>query len=49
MENVAAFEVARAMRTKFGGDSLLECKEQFEAYVGLARQLPLDPPSATIA
>ncbi len=49
MENVVAFEIARAMRTKFGGDSLLECREQFEAYMGLARQLPLDPPAATIA
>lgn len=49
VENVVAFEVARAFRQKFGGDSLVEVRGQFENYMKLARMLPLDPPSATIA
>jgi len=49
LENVAAFEVARSLREKFGGDSLLEVRDQFARYLALARQLPLGPPIATIA
>jgi chorismate synthase len=49
VENVVAFEVARAAREKFGGDSMVEVRAQFEAYLKLARQLPLGPPTATIA
>jgi chorismate synthase len=41
MESVIAFEVARALREKFGGDSLLEMKMQLEAYQDAARRLPL--------
>jgi chorismate synthase len=39
LENVVAFEVARAMRTKFGGDSLREVREQVQVYLRLAREL----------
>lgn len=42
LENVVAFEVARALREKFGGDSLVEVREQYAAYLALARTLPLD-------
>lgn len=41
MESVVAFEVARALREKFGGDSLTEMKLQYEAYLEAARKLPL--------
>jgi hypothetical protein len=44
MENVVAFEVAAALRVKFGGDSLLEMQDQYERYLSLARQLPLADP-----
>lgn len=49
MENVAAFEAARAMREKFAGDSLLEMKQNFDQFLERARELPLDPPIETIA
>lgn len=49
MENVVAFEIARCALEKFGGDSLTELKQNFEAYLRIARLLPLDPPIATIA
>jgi chorismate synthase len=49
MENVIAFEVARCFFDKFGGDSMTEVRMNFEQYMELARSLPLDPPSATIA
>lgn len=49
MENVVAFEVARAFRAKFAGDSLPEVADQFDGFMKLARRLPLDPPIATIA
>lgn len=39
MEHVVAFEIARAMREKFGGDSLLEMRTQIATYLTLARQL----------
>jgi chorismate synthase len=39
LENVVAFEVARALRTKFGGDSLREVREQVQVYLRLAREL----------
>lgn len=41
MENVVAFEVARAMREKFGGDSVTEVRLQLDAYLAAARALPL--------
>jgi len=44
LENVVAFEIARTMREKFGGDSLLEMHQNYEAYLEKARLLPLEPP-----
>jgi chorismate synthase len=49
MENVVAFEIARACREKFGGDSMVEVRQNFEAYMNTARMLPLSPPDETIA
>lgn len=42
MESVVAFEIARALREKFGGDSVTEVRAQLEAYMELARKLPLE-------
>lgn len=42
MENVVAFEIARAFLEKFSGDSLTEVKAHYDAYLKLARSLPLD-------
>ncbi|NBP52348.1 MAG: chorismate synthase, partial [Actinobacteria bacterium] len=39
MENVVAFEVARAFLAKFGGDSMDELRAHHEATIGLARAL----------
>ena len=44
MENVVAFEIARAFRDKFSGDSMTEVRAQFEAYMEYAQRLPLEPP-----
>jgi chorismate synthase len=41
MENVIAFEVARAFVEKFGGDSLIEIRANYENYLATARKLPL--------
>ena len=41
MENVIAFEVARAFLEKFGGDSLHEVRANYDAYLAAARKLPL--------
>jgi len=41
MENVIAFEIARALIEKFGGDSLAEMKQNYDAYLAAARRLPL--------
>jgi chorismate synthase len=38
VENVVAFEVARALVDKFGGDSLAEMKARYELYLQMARQ-----------
>ena len=40
MENVVAFEVARALLEKFGGDSLGEVRANYEQYLAAARRLP---------
>lgn len=48
MENVVAFEVARAALEKFGGDSLLETTQNYEAFLATARMLPLEPPTGTV-
>lgn len=44
LENVVAFEIAWAMREKFGGDSLEEMRRNFDAFHDAARALPVDPP-----
>jgi chorismate synthase len=41
MENVIAFEIARAFLEKFGGDSLHEVRTSYENYLSAARSLPL--------
>jgi len=43
MEAAVAFEVAAALRAKFGGDSLLEMKQNFNTSLATARRLPLEP------
>lgn len=40
MENVIAFEIARALLEKFGGDSIQEVKTNYENYLRAARSLP---------
>jgi chorismate synthase len=49
LENVCAFEVARAFTEKFSGDSVTEIRAQYDAYLRFARMLPLEPPVAVIA
>jgi len=48
MESVVAFEVARSLLEKFGGDSLEETRGNYERFLKLARLLPLssDPGKA---
>lgn len=41
MENVIAFEVARAFLEKFGGDSLPELRANYDNFLTVARRLPL--------
>ena len=38
VENVVAFEVARALVDKFGGDSLAEMKARYELFLKMARE-----------
>ncbi len=55
MENVVAMEVAGAFLEKFGGDSVLETRGNYDAFLDVARTLPLektgktDPPDSVIA
>lgn len=44
MENVVAFEIARAFREKFGGDSMHEVQANYESFMAMARSLPLEAP-----
>jgi len=46
MENVVAFEIARAALEKFGGDSLMETVANYRGFMSVARKLPLDSPVA---
>jgi chorismate synthase len=46
MENVVGFEIARAFVEKFAGDTMLELRASYEAYMDMARRLPLEPPEA---
>jgi chorismate synthase len=41
MENVIAFEIARAFLEKFGGDSLVEVRANYENFLAAARRLPM--------
>jgi chorismate synthase len=41
VENIVAFEIARAMVEKFGGDSLIEMKGNYDRFMDMARRLPL--------
>jgi chorismate synthase len=41
MENVIAFEIARALLEKFGGDSLAETRANYDRFLEVARALPL--------
>jgi chorismate synthase len=45
MENVIAFEIARAFVEKFGGDSLHELRTNYQNYLAAARALPLNQES----
>jgi chorismate synthase len=49
LENVVAFEIARAALEKFAGDTVVEMRAAYDAYMEMARSLPLDPPVATLA
>ena len=49
LENVVAFEIAAALLDKFAGDTLGETLDAFANHLELARLLPLDPPTATLA
>ena len=41
MENVIAFEIARAFLEKFGGDSMVEIRANYDNFLATARKLPL--------
>ena len=41
VENVVAFEIARAMLEKFGGDSIHEVRGSYQMFLETARKLPL--------
>jgi chorismate synthase len=41
MENVIAFEIARAFLEKFGGDSMTEIRANYDNFLATARRLPL--------
>jgi chorismate synthase len=41
MENVIAFEIARAFLEKFGGDSMTEVRANYDNFLATARRLPL--------
>ncbi|TDJ59168.1 MAG: chorismate synthase [Planctomycetota bacterium] len=45
MENVVAFEVARAFTEKFAADTMRELGASYRTYLDMARQLPLETPA----
>lgn len=49
VENVVAFEIARAFSEKFAGDTLVEMRAAYEKYLEMARVLPMDPPVMRLA
>lgn len=42
LENVVGFEIARALLEKFPGDTMLEVRSALDAFLAMARNLPLD-------
>jgi chorismate synthase len=48
MENVVAFEVARAFLETFGGDSMHAVRASYDGFMELARRLPLEPPAGAV-
>ncbi|MGA1265548.1 MAG: chorismate synthase [Phycisphaerales bacterium] len=42
LENVVAFEIARAFLEKFGGDSMVQLRASHQAWMDMARRLPLN-------
>ena len=44
LENVVAFEIAKAMIEKFGGDSVMEMKQNYDAFLTAARNLAVAQP-----
>ena len=49
MENIVAFEVARAFTEKFASDTMRELSASYETYLDLARRLPLETPTGAAA
>jgi chorismate synthase len=49
MENVVAFEVARAFLDKFGGDSMHQVQANYESFMAMARTLSTDDPGSAHA
>jgi len=49
VENVVAFEVARAFSVKFAGDTLVEMRAAYDKYLEMARMLPMEPPVMRLA
>ncbi|MFT5423375.1 MAG: chorismate synthase [Phycisphaerales bacterium] len=49
MENAVAFEIASVFLEKTGGDSVTETRSNYNRFVEMARDLPLDPPEGTLA
>ena len=47
MENVVAMEVASAFLEKFGGDSAIETRGNYDAFLDVARTLPMDHPGGS--
>ncbi|RMH27510.1 MAG: chorismate synthase, partial [Planctomycetota bacterium] len=49
LEHVVAFEIARAVLDKFAGDTMIELRAAYDAYLDTARALPLEPPTDVVA
>ena len=49
MEHVVGLEIIWALRQKFAGDSLGEMRDNMERFLEMARLLPMEPPTQTIA
>ena len=47
MENVVAFEIARAFLEKFGGDTMHEVHAAYDSFMDMARRLPIEPIEAS--